>query len=252
MRAEIILAYTDRPKLVRNALDSIEANRLNGCKFSISVIDDSTANYGEIKHIMQKKYRKLYKLSRFFEIKDTLDNKIARGDSIHGKYTTDAIRTSKSDYSIYLCDDDALLPNYINELSDYYQKNPCVLWSWCYVSIYDPSKHNWNTIKKTEKNVKNEFVHTDTFLNDKIGTINPCNRKDASQVTFRIKTFNDFGISYLNQKTSNLDAHLFDDINSKIGPTCAQNNIMGQFKGWHVDQLGNRQHSPAKFLPTTK
>ena len=251
MKAEVILLYTDRPILINNALRSIDSNRRNGGRFHISVIDDSTAKYGVIKHIMWKKYRELYKLSSFFEIKDTLEDKIKRGDSIFGKYATEAIRASESDFVIILCDDDALFPNYIKELSNYYQKNPSVLWSWCSVSIYDPSKHNWDIIKKTEKNVKNEFVHTDTFLNDKIGTINPCNRKDSSQVTFRVKNFNYFDISFLSQKTANLDAHLYNDINSKIGPTCHQNDIMGQFKGIYPDQLGNRQNSPAKFLPTT-
>lgn len=249
MKAEIILVYTDRPKLIHNALRSIDSNRRNGGNFQISVIDDSTKKHGEIKHIMWKKYRELYKLSKFFEIKDTIDDKVKRGESMHGKYMTDAIRASESDFVIVLCDDDALFPNYVKKLSDYYQKNTSVLWSWCFVVLYDFSRFNWDNIKRTNGLIRNEFVNPDIGINGADGTICPESRKDSSQVTFRVKTFNELNISYNYPKTTNLDASLYNLFSSKIGCTCAQNDIVGQFKGSHQDQMGNRQHGEFKFNP---
>lgn len=252
MKAEILLIYCDRPNLINNALRSIDANRKNGANFSLSIVDDSAFNHGYIQKLVWKRYRDLYKITKFYQVGDTLEDKIQRGESVFGKYLTKANRESECDYAVLMCDDDALFPNYINNLSNYYEKNTNVLWSWCYVMLYDFEIHGWDHIKKTKDMERNAFVNPDIFLNSPDGEICPESKKDSSQVTYRIKTFKEFNIEYACPKTANLDGLLYRSFANHLGCTCAQNNILGQFKGWNRDQLGNRQHGEAKFKPTIK
>jgi len=252
MKAEILLMYCDRPNLINNALRSIDANRKNGANFSISLIDDSSFDHGYIKKLMWKRYRELFKLTRFYEVGDTLDDKIKRGESIFGKYLTEASNSSESDYAVLVCDDDALLPNYINQLSSYYDKNPEVFWSWSYVLLYDYELFGWDKIKKYNKLERNECVNPDIFLNSPDGIICPESKKDSSQVSYRVGKFKELKIEYACPKTANLDGILYRSFAQHLGCTCHQNNIIGQFKGWNRDQLGNRQVGDAKFKPQIK
>lgn len=53
----------------------------------------------------------------FLNTEDSKENKLRRGGSMFGKYANIAMETIDSDIIIMLCDDDALIPDYLFNLN---------------------------------------------------------------------------------------------------------------------------------------
>lgn len=224
MKILIILMYYERPNMVRYALDSIAAQNYEN--FEVAVIDDGSLN--PIQPIIET-YPFIDK-SFFFNTEDTVAKKLARGGSMFGYKVNQAIEWSESDLGIMLCDDDALAPEYLARLSDFYMAHPNLNYSYGHVLTYDP----YDPVPYSQ--IKGNYVH---FLNYNDQPIDPYCKVDASQVSWRLDAFVEDGIRFPFPQTSALDADVYRQMYNVWGP-CRFNGLVTQYKGVFSDQMGKR------------
>lgn len=228
LKFHIILPYYKRQKIVSNALTSIlKSNYQN---WFLTLIDDS-GNRG-FEEVFSS-YGFDTNKSEYINIGINDEEKKSMGGSKFGYFINEAIKRIESDIIIILCDDDALVYDYMTNLNDYYINNPTVLWSYCHLLFYNPNEHTY------KEAIAYDGMGRLNFLNDKRIPINPQNLVDSSQVSFRRNTFIDNNVWFPFPKTANLDAAVFGEMYDKIGE-CPFNNIMGQCKASFIDQLGLR------------
>lgn len=220
----ILLTYYNRPKLVKNALESIK--RLKYDNWELVVIDDASEQSIEE---LCKEYVDAKKL-KYYRIKDTIEKKIKRGGSNHGKYMNKAIQESNADIVIPLCDDDALMEDYLNKLNDYFDTNVGVKYVYSNDFIFDPQTENPFDIKER----RGDFGYN-------VVPVNPSGKLDFSQVVFRIECFNEDGLSYPFPQTKNLDEQIFKQAYEKYS-VCPYSGFFGQYKALYSGQLGVREN----------
>lgn len=224
MKFLIIMPYYNRPKLVLNALESIR--NLNYDNWELAVIDDGS-DFQIIdlikKYIPENKYN-------YYRIEDSKEEKLLRGGSMHGLYLNNAIFQLSADIVVPLCDDDALMPNYLNELEKFYNENPDVMYAYSHVICFNPY------------NEKPEKVKCNTFVFGDFDTpVQPAGRCDWSMVTFRRNVFIVNCIRYPFPQTKNLDESLFKQFYKLYGD-CVYTGITGQYKAIYENQLGARKN----------
>jgi len=230
LKFELIIAYYKRPKIVLNALESIIKSTYEN--WHLTFIDDSGddsfketfLNYGFDSNKIT--YTPIL-------MSDDEKNKI--GGSIFGKYVNNTIRDTDADIIILICDDDAIFPDYMDNLNIFYNLNPEKMWGYCHLEFYNPEIEHYTQSTKIISNTS--FV--DAVVNRSTTPINPAYRVDSSQVSFRKQAFTDFNVWYPHPYTANLDAHIFKDMYNALG-LCHFTNIYGQYKGCFSNQLGNR------------
>jgi glycosyltransferase involved in cell wall biosynthesis len=115
----ILLFYYNRPNLVKIALNSIKIHNYNN--WEIAFIDDGSEEPGEpiVREILSEHLDKI----KFYNTNDSIDIKMLRSKehgSIFGKYAQQAVEESDADIVMMLCDDDALYPEYFNNLNKYF------------------------------------------------------------------------------------------------------------------------------------
>lgn len=227
----ILLFYYDRPNLVKVALNSIKNHTYKN--WEIAFIDDGSSNPGEpiVKEILSEHLDRI----KFYNTNDSVEAKINRGNehgSIFGKYAQIAVEESDADYVIMLCDDDALYPEYFNNLVNYFNTHPDEKYVYSHIHIYDP------VLSKIEDNPP--FI--DHHLN-KTEPVNPHFKIDMSQVAWRRKDFIESKIIFPYPMTANLDAVIYNQMYNKFG-YCNFSGFIGQYKGMDMggykDQLSHR------------
>ena len=213
----IFCCYYNRPKMVVNALKSIQKQTYQ--KWKLVFVDDSSEVPGDeiVKEIFGNDDRVV--------CYNTNDKDKTFGQSIFGKYWNYGMMTHNSDIGIMLCDDDMLCADYLKNLNEYYTTNRYINYSYGHVIPYDP----FNNVELSKNNILNRF-NTD---------INPVCSVDASQVSWRIPLMKFHKIFFSYPKTKNLDEDLYRQLYNNFG-TCKFNGIDTQYKGIHVDQLCNR------------
>jgi len=233
LKFHIILPYYKRQKLVSNALTSVLKSNYDN--WFLTFIDDS-GNRG-FEEIFNK-YGFKNENSEYISIGMSDDEKVKVGGSIFGSFINDAIQRIHSDIIIILCDDDALTKNYMSELNTFYNENDSIMWSYCHVLFYNPDNETYDKASKIDNNSKRSL----DFINKNTEEINPRNKVDSSQVTFRRNVFINYDVQFPSPKTANLDADVFGQTYKYIGG-CHFNNIIGQCKASFIDQLGFRIHT---------
>lgn len=235
----IILAYYDRPNMVRQALHSV-ANQIED-NWHLAFIDDASKTPGEpiVREILGDKVSKC----TFYRINDSEELKKKQG-SRHPEFMNKAVleagNTDTENPVIILCDDDALLPDYTKKLSEYYESQPTVMYSYCHVIPYNPFTEKYTDL--TPRPFGYNYSHP----------LWPFSTVDSSQVTYRRAAFIRDGVRYPSPAYRCLDAALYD----RLRPygLCPFNGILGQAKGWNYgDQLGARNHGnelQPRDLPT--
>lgn len=231
MKVAIALAYYKRPKIVLNALNSIK--ELNYDNWHLFFIDDSgdesfrsvLSNFG----LPKEKYT-------YVPILDSDEKKISQGGSRHGHFINNVYYDENYDIGVTLCDDDALFPNYLNDLDKFYTKNKDCHWTYCKVLFYNP---NIESYKDSTFDPKNKTLNTWT-LNYHTTDIAPSCKVDGAQVSFRLSTFRKLNIKYPSPQTRDCDRSVFEQLQYYLGATCKNLNAFGQYKGWFEDQLGYR------------
>ena len=228
----ILLAYYNRPKTVRLALESVKAQDYED--WELVVVDDSSVCPVDpiIKDVFGVDSR-----VKIFNTNDSDEEKIARGGSNFGRYWNDAVMQSSANVALMLCDDDALYPGYLKKINSFYARNHEIHYSYSHVSIFDPS------VTESIELITDNFDHK---LNKHTGLINPFHQVDASQVSWRISAFKVNNIKFPYPQTIALDASLFTQLFNMYGP-CPFNGLVSQYKGWFHGQLGKRDFSYGKL-----
>lgn len=229
LKFEIILVYYKRPKVVFNALESIK--QLKYDNWHLTFIDDSgDDSFRENLFSFGIDKEKI----SYIPIMMPDNEKVKLGGSIFGKYMNDCLNTTDSDILIVLCDDDALLPDYLNNLNNFYSDEN-MNWGYCHVLFFDPYEDNFTQAKPVPKNPEIGWWR----LNIPCCPASPTNRLDSSQITFRISAMKNKNVLFPYPKTVNLDSVIFQDMYSKYGE-CKFTSCVGQYKGWSSKQLGVR------------
>lgn len=227
-----MLPYYKRPKMVQNAIHSVITSRYSN--WELHFIDDSGDNSYE-RVLYNSIDATLHRKVKYFPIGDSDEQKVLQGFSRHGEYMNKSIESTDGDITIILCDDDALMPNYLGYLNSFYQMNVDKNWSYCNLRFFDPSLDKYNKVE----NITQQMQIFNARLNRWEGPIHPACKVDSAQVSFRTKLFKESDIRYPIGQTENLDQHMLTSIFNYTG-ICYPNNIVGQVKGVFDDQLGSR------------
>jgi glycosyltransferase involved in cell wall biosynthesis len=216
----ILLAYYNRPTIVKNALRSVIESTYSN--WELAFCDDGSNTPGE--SLVREMYspEQLDKV-RFYRLDDTVAQKNEQGGSRHGSMLNDAMDKSDADIVIILCDDDALTPAYLGNLNAWYADHPERTYGYSHVVEYNPTTENYhNTSKKA------------TGLN-RTNSIVPACMVDSSQVSWR----RDPRIKFPSPQTGGLDIVLFEYMHSIFG-LCPFTGFDGEYKGVFNLQLGKR------------
>lgn len=219
----ILLTYYNRPELVKNALESIK--RLKYENWELAIVDDGSDALIEDNFSINKDKLK------YIRIPDNIEIKNQQGGSRHGQFLNQVIAESDADIIIPLCDDDALMDDYLSKLNIYFQEHPEI--SYCYSNAFtfDPIKECPFDITQR----RTDFgYHTEPTV--------PHGILDASQVVFRSKCFKKDGLKYPYPQTKDLDAVVFKQAYEIYGP-CHYTGFYGQYKAIFPGQLGFRKNT---------
>jgi glycosyltransferase involved in cell wall biosynthesis len=220
MRIGVFCSYYNRPLFFRKCLQSVlDAGSLYA-NWELSIGDDGSPNPAEVvvKDVM------LYHYPHRVTVLNTNATREEKAQGIHrlGAIANQAIRESRADIGIFLCDDDLICPNYFKELDIFYRANPTVMYGYCDLGIYNPVKPAG-------------VFYADKYNKD---VDNPVNQLDASQISFRLDCFRSHGVSFPEQSSlvENLDAAVLRQMYEKFGkPTRLP--YVGQHKGVHDYQM---------------
>lgn len=219
--------------MVRFALDSIAAQTYRN--FEVAIIDDSA--FGDQIEDVLWGYEGQLNVPKIYEVGDDLYDKRSNGGSRHGQFVNMAIKNSDADIGLMLCDDDALMPSTLEQLNEYYTTHPNVQYSYGHVLTYNPYE---------AKNYASISGRYGSQLNSYNEPINAYCRVDASQVSWRMDSYKNSGISFPSPQTSALDAIVYQQMYDVMGP-CEFNGKFVQYKGVFSDQLGSRE-DPFKIV----
>ncbi len=227
----ILLFYYNRPNLVKIALNSIKNHNYDN--WELSFIDDGSEHPGEpiVREILSDHLNKI----KFYNTNDSIDAKLSRCDghgAMFGKYAQLAIEESNADIVMMLCDDDALYPEYFNNLNEYFESHPSEKYVYSHIHVYDP------ILTKIENNPSYYHHHL-----NKNYPLNPYYNIDASQVAWIRKSYVESNIQFPYPKTVDFDAVIFNQMYNKFG-NCNFSGFLSQYKaidmGAYKDQLSYR------------
>jgi glycosyltransferase involved in cell wall biosynthesis len=233
----IILAYYERPKIVLNALNSIL--EMDYPNYEIHFIDDGSNLKGE--PIVREVCETIIDRFTFHYINNTLEQKKAQGGSIHGEYLNRAIRESDGDHVIILCDDDALYPNFLNNLNIFLNKpeNKDKKYFYHNILIY-------NSLVETYKDGINRGDLS--YFTNKWNTPIACaGQVDSTQVTYDRVSFLENGLSYPAPQTSGLDFAIYNQMWMKWGPAY-YSGLISQIKSNSEDNLIHKDHTEKMWV----
>lgn len=234
-RVLILLAYYDRPKMVLNALDSIRENAKTHDDWILAVLDDSSKIPAA--PIVQRELPGFEPKIINLVNDDSPEVKAVAGHA-GGEMINRAIRLTTADIALILCDDDALLPTHLRDLSAWYEANPTALSSWSYCAIFDPLN------EKPHPSMISRPQNKKIYLNQYSGPIAPSCKVDASQVTWRVSANFEYGTWFPSRAFRNLDASFFAALTERTGLTPC-NGLYGQYKGMHKNQLSYKSNDQA-------
>ncbi len=229
MKFLILLAYFNRPNLVKFALSSVLTQSHED--FELVICDDgSDIHIDDVLKTLNISDSRI-KTKR---LNDSIEQKSVVG-SRSGLMLNEAMSESDADIVIILCDDDALYPKALESLNQFYSGNQEIIYSYGKVSIYNPA------IAEVPKS------NLDTPLNRHKGSIMPVCHVDASQVSWRLREENSGVFPY--PQNASLDAAAFQHLYNLYG-LCPPNEVVVQYKGEFEDQLGNRMRNGVGLNPT--
>ncbi len=220
----IAVVYYERPKVFVNALNSIL--NCNYDNFEVHVIDDGSINKAE--PIARQVCSSIIDKFKFTYINNSIEEKKRQGGSVHGKYLTEAIRQSNSDHVIVLCDDDAIYPNFLNNLNQLLNEKGDIPYFYHNIVLYDSLKETY-----IDGVNRNDLSY---FTNQWKEPIHCYCKVDGSQVTFDTKKFNENQISYPAPQTAGLDAASFQQMFDNWGPAI-YSGLISQVKSNNQDNL---------------
>lgn len=220
----IILLYYDRPNMVKNALNSIK--HLDYDNWELAFIDDGSKVCGE--PVVRSMLPEYLDRIKFFRLNDTIEDK-EKNEARYGSCMNQAIDESDADIVVVVCDDDALVSNYLTNLNNFFNNFPEELWAYCHVIEYNP---------ETETAGPHLPIKISALNHNRIPVMPAC-ILDSSQVVFKRQLFIDGTVRWPSPRSSCLDAVVFEKIQHIKGP-CPWAGCYGQYKGIYPDQHGKR------------
>jgi hypothetical protein len=229
MRFLILCSYFQRPRLVRNALQSILASNEYHSDWELAFGDDGSPIPGKpiVEEILKDHLSKL----AFFHSGMDFEDKVRWGIRL-GRMANEAIQQSSADAAIILSDDDELHPLYLKQLSAYFEQNPETLCCYSLVHLFNPLKQ-----RTPVDNLHHKY-------NQWNGPINPVSKVDASQVAWRLACCKERGAWFQDSTkfvpgkpwTKDTDKSFFENLYDRCGD-CQPTGIVAQYKGIHDYQL---------------
>ena len=215
----IMMPYYNRPILLKRALESILQSHEHHPDWSLLFCDDNSPVPGApiVLDVLQGFHDRLTLVRNA----DSIEQRIDQGLTI-GKVANEGLLATDAEIAVVLCDDDKLVPTYLRDLSDFYTKNQTVMYAWSKIYV----------VNLEVSPIHHDFVDYNSWE----GAIEPKNRVDSSQVSFRISCFKDYGARYLELGHKHLDADLYSTLYEKFGPA-PFTGLTAQFKGIHNYQL---------------
>lgn len=229
-RVLIILAYFERPVLIRNALNSIKASHKHYQNWELAFCDDGSLKPGE--PVAREILGEFVDRIRFYNTNSTTEEKMKHGGRT-GEMYNQAIRDSDAEYAIIVCDDDELHPEYLKKLADYFKKNPRV--NYCYSKVIP-----YNPLIQTAHDAIHSPIKLNVapcYLNNYNEPTNCSGKVDSAQVAWRTLCNKKLGAWYTSPASTCLDLKFYNSLfdAAKDGhPT----GFVAQFKGFHEKQLG--------------
>jgi glycosyltransferase involved in cell wall biosynthesis len=228
----ILMAYYNRPLLVKNALLSIVKANEHHQNWRLLFGDDGSIIPG--KPIVQDILKDHIDKVDFVESNFSLDQKLKNG-LVLGKFANETIEKSDADVAIILCDDDEIYPNYFYNLNLFFNKNTNILHCYSKVLVFNPIIQKSSDVN--EKIIYNRY-------NQWNEPINPVGKLDASQVAWRLDCCKKHGAWFADSTkfvagrpwTKDTDRSFFENLHERCGP-CQPTGFIGQFKGIHDYQL---------------
>jgi glycosyltransferase involved in cell wall biosynthesis len=219
------MCYYNRPNLIRFGLKSIKEQSYKN--WNLVLIDDGSnqSAYQSMCEILNDDIHKCKYINTYMAAED----KIKLGGSLFGLYWTHACLNKACDLGVMLCDDDALVPDYLENLNQFFVNNPNEMWCYTHYKGYDPY---------AQKDFSNIKISVNSALNTE--RINPDSKLDASQVAFKLNAFRENYVEFGYPKTANLDSDLYRKLYPIYGP-CPYAGFFGQYKGLPSNRLENRQ-----------
>lgn len=221
----ILLPYFNRPKLLRNALLSVKTQ--TDRNWILAFIDDASPTLDGIKLLFQmfddeigQGKVHLYRVSR--------EEKIQRNWTTQAVYLNRAIREIDADLCIILCDDDALLPDYVGNCREYfYHTHPEAVYGYSQCIIYYPPDE-----------LPGSHLPVRPFHTNFTVPMNPIDRIDSSQIVWARDVQIHRGVWFPENRQYDLDAGLWIEmINHGFG-LCPYMGFYGEYKACHPKQLG--------------
>ena len=191
--------------------------------------DDGSKIAGEpiVREVLGDKVSKV----SFVNTNMSFDDKLAKG-LIVGSIANSSMRNSDADLAIILCDDDELHPQYLKNLSDFFQENQDVDYCYSKIHIYNPLFQDSEAVESLS-NTYNQFD----------GPIDPAGKVDATQVAWRISCFKEKGAMFTDTTKSaklpmlnDIDRSFFQSLYKNCG-LCHPTGFVAQYKGVHDYQL---------------
>jgi len=227
----ILLTYFNRPKLVRNTLNSILKANVNHQNWKLIFGDDGSPIPGEpiVREILSDHIHQV----EFIRKETTLDEKIAKGISL-GKYANDILKETNAEIAVPLNDDDQLHPEYLSNLNYYLTECPDVLYCYSNIHLYNPLTQKAEDVTCL-KGPYNSYTEP----------MNLYGKCDASQVAWRVSCNTELGAWFSESTASgnpkmpwatNTDAEFFNQLYEKCGPAY-YSGFVSQYKGIHDYQL---------------
>lgn len=233
----IVLVYYERPKIVLNALNSILDIKYPN--FEVHVVDDGSIN--KVEPIVREVCSSIIDKFTFHYINNTPEQKREQGGSIHGKYVTDAVKQSDADHVILLCDDDAIYPNFLDNLNLLLNSPENKDKKYFYHNIL-----KYNSLVESYKDgiQKNDLSF---YTNQWKEPINCCKHVDSSQVTYDREGFVNENMFYPHPQTSDLDAASFQQMFDKWGPAY-YSELIAQIKSDNEDNLAYKVNTDKMYI----
>lgn len=226
MKALVLLAYYERPVMVKGALESLR--RQPEGSWRAVMVDDGSKAHGQA--VVEAEFSDLLPNFSFVRIEDSISRKVWQGGSRHPHYINEAILAAKEDLVVILCDDDALVPGILDPLLRWHAAWPAQKWSYGHVSVYDPGRESVPWMENHEPR------RLDFHLNRRTDPILPAYIVDSSQVVFTRSAFTEETM-FPPVNTKNCDAAIFEAMGKKWG-RCPFNGLVLQMKGIHKKQMG--------------
>lgn len=224
MKFLILCCYFKRPNMVRNALRSVRDQ--THTDWHLAFVDDSGPDDQRGYQVLMEELPGPAHVT-YYPVGDTEEQKRLHGSRFGGLWNI-ACAHSDADVALMLCDDDALHPQYLENLAAWFTANPEHKYCHSHVCPFNPFTHTPATAPPQA-----------WWLNHG-SPIAPSCVVDASQVAWRLPDMKASGIAFPEQQTANLDATLYAQMYAHWG-ACMPTNVIGQYKGVYDSALTYRQ-----------